>query len=217
MTNTSCSCNNASLTRPVYAYPHTATGGNNCAIQGGYVYRGCAMPWMNGQFIFGDYCSGRVWSGRNDGTALVEVTDRSTEVWGTSRQSIRSFGEDARGELYICGNGPIYKLVPATLADCNNNGIPDGCDIASGTSQDIDHNGIPDECQNPPPCPPCSADFDHDGDIGTDADIAAFFACLAGNCPSTPCAATADFNGDGDVGTDADIDSFFRVLGGSPC
>jgi probable HAF family extracellular repeat protein len=63
--------------------------------------------------------------------------------------------------------------------------------------------------------PVCSADFNHDGDTGTDADIEAFFACLAGNC----CAAcgSADFNGDGDVGTDADIEAFFRVLGGGGC
>ncbi len=61
----------------------------------------------------------------------------------------------------------------------------------------------------------CSADFNGDGDTGTDADIEAFFACLAGNC----CAicGTADFNGDGDVGTDADIEAFFRVLAGGSC
>jgi hypothetical protein len=60
-----------------------------------------------------------------------------------------------------------------------------------------------------------SADFDRDGDFGTDADIEAFFACLGGNC----CAecGSADFNADGDVGTDADIESFFRVLGGQAC
>src|SRR5262249_46756560 len=61
----------------------------------------------------------------------------------------------------------------------------------------------------------CSADFDGDGVTGTDADIGAFFACLAGSC----CAAcgSADFDGDGDTGTDADIEAFFRVLGGGPC
>ena len=60
-----------------------------------------------------------------------------------------------------------------------------------------------------------SADFNCDGDTGTDSDIEAFFACLAGNC----CAlcGSADFNGDGDIGTDADIESFFRVLAGGPC
>jgi subtilisin-like proprotein convertase family protein len=62
-----------------------------------------------------------------------------------------------------------------------------------------------------------SADFNCDGDIGTDADIEAFFACIGGNCPAAPCASTADFNGDGDIGTDADIEAFFRVLGGGHC
>jgi len=60
-----------------------------------------------------------------------------------------------------------------------------------------------------------SADFNGDGDTGTDADIAAFFACLGGNC--CPTCGSADFNGDGDLGTDGDIESFFRVLAGGPC
>jgi hypothetical protein len=62
-----------------------------------------------------------------------------------------------------------------------------------------------------------SADFNCDGDIGTDSDIAAFFACLSGSCPAAPCASTADFNADGDIGTDGDIEAFFRVLGGGSC
>jgi hypothetical protein len=60
-----------------------------------------------------------------------------------------------------------------------------------------------------------TADFNSDGDVGTDQDIEAFFNCLAGNC-CTYCG-SADFNADGDVGTDADIESFFRVLGGGAC
>jgi Kelch motif len=60
-----------------------------------------------------------------------------------------------------------------------------------------------------------SADFNGDGDVGTDADIESFFACLSGNCCTT--CGTADFNSDGDTGTDADIESFFSVLGGGPC
>jgi hypothetical protein len=68
------------------------------------------------------------------------------------------------------------------------------------------------------PPPTCgSADFDCNGDVGTDADITAFFSCLAGNCPAAPCHSTADFNGDGDVGTDTDIEAFFRVLAGGNC
>jgi hypothetical protein len=60
-----------------------------------------------------------------------------------------------------------------------------------------------------------SADFNHDGDVGTDGDIDSFFRCLAGDC--CPTCDSADFNGDGDLGTDADIQSFFSVLGGGPC
>jgi hypothetical protein len=62
-----------------------------------------------------------------------------------------------------------------------------------------------------------SPDFDCDGDPATDADIEAFFACLAGDCPPLPCQASADFNGDGDAATDADIEAFFRVLAGGSC
>jgi hypothetical protein len=62
-----------------------------------------------------------------------------------------------------------------------------------------------------------SPDFNCDGDVGTDADIESFFACIAGTCPAAPCTSTADFNNDGDVGTDADIETFFRVLAGGPC
>jgi hypothetical protein len=66
------------------------------------------------------------------------------------------------------------------------------------------------------PLPHCgSADFNHDGDVGTDADILDYFSCLSGFC--CPACDSADFNGDGDVGTDADIEAFFRVLAGGNC
>jgi hypothetical protein len=62
----------------------------------------------------------------------------------------------------------------------------------------------------------CTADFNNDGDTGTDADIESFFACLAGAC-CPACPPNTDFNGDGDSGTDADIEAFFRVLAGGSC
>ncbi|HYE63003.1 MAG TPA: hypothetical protein VD997_13485 [Phycisphaerales bacterium] len=67
----------------------------------------------------------------------------------------------------------------------------------------------------PPTCG--TSDFNGDGDIGTDQDIEAFFACLGGSCCDTCYEGGADFNGDGDTGTDQDIESFFRVLGGGAC
>jgi hypothetical protein len=91
--------------------------------------------------------------------------------------------------------------------------VPKGSETRIGIDRNL--NGVLD-FDEPPLPPPCgSADFNNDGDIGTDADIEAFFACLAGNC----CAAcgSVDFNFDGDIGTDADIEAFFRVLAGGNC
>ncbi|HYE61739.1 MAG TPA: PQQ-dependent sugar dehydrogenase [Phycisphaerales bacterium] len=180
-TSTSCACNNPSLVPPAYAY--LSGGTSECAVSGGYVYRGCAMPWLHGKYLFGDYCSGKVWTSVYDGTLLTEITDITAQVWsGQPRPAIYSFGQDASGELYICGsNGGVYRLVSTDVASqC-------GC----GTS-----------------------DFNHDGDVGTDQDIEAFFACLGGTCPAGE---DSDFNGDGDIGTDQDIEAFFRVLGGGWC
>jgi hypothetical protein len=66
-----------------------------------------------------------------------------------------------------------------------------------------------------PGVPTCTADFNGDGAAATDADIEAFFACIAGNCCGL--CGSADFNGDGDTATDGDIESFFRVLAGGNC
>ena len=80
------------LLSPALTY---ATGaGHNCAITAGYVYRG-SVPRLRGRYVFGDYCSGRIWSvvlrsGRATGKRLEPV----------KVPSLASFAEDARGELY---------------------------------------------------------------------------------------------------------------------
>jgi len=65
----------------------------------------------------------------------------------------------------------------------------------------------------PPPCG--SSDFNGDGELGTDQDIEAFFACIAGQCCLL--CSSADFDGDGDTATDGDIEAFFRALSGNHC
>jgi subtilisin-like proprotein convertase family protein len=108
----------------------------------------------------------------------------------------------------------LWVFVGAPLAGTWTLQVTDGAaqDVGNITSFAI-RNVSPLVC--PPACG--SADFNCDGDVGTDADIEAFFACLAGMCPAPPCMNSADFNGDGDVGTDSDIEAFFRVLAGGPC
>jgi hypothetical protein len=80
--------------------------------------------------------------------------------------------------------------------DCNVNGIPDGCDIASGASQDVDGNGIPDECLAP------DTDADDDGvpDV-SDACPQQAGVALCGGCPANACGlcgtdGLTDFDGD---------------------
>jgi len=90
------------LVFPIFDYGHDLS----CSVTGGYVYRGSAVPGAVGRYFAGDYCSGDVSSFRVvDG----EATDVRREPFRLSELS--SFGEDARGELYLVSLlGAIYKV-----------------------------------------------------------------------------------------------------------
>jgi glucose/arabinose dehydrogenase len=99
-------CDQTSLTLPAFEYDHS----QGCSITGGYVYRGAAIPQLQGVYFFGDYCQGWVRSFRYSVEGATELTD-----WPTLRPGgqITSFGEDNAGELYVVtGNGGVYKVVP---------------------------------------------------------------------------------------------------------
>lgn len=104
---------------PIHAYDHTV----GCAITGGYVYRGCTIPGLRGHYFFADYCSNQIWSFRFVGGLVQNFTNRTSElaVSGFSINQIVSFGEDARGEMYIVdqGGGEIYKIVPRCWVNCD--------------------------------------------------------------------------------------------------
>jgi hypothetical protein len=72
------------------------------------VYRGSAVPALRGFYLFGDFGSGHVWAKRGPGASRHLVQGLDGEV---SRLS--SFGEDARGELYMTSlAGSVFKIVP---------------------------------------------------------------------------------------------------------
>ena len=80
---------------------------DGCSVTGGYVYRGSSLPSLYGAYVYGDYCSGRIWALRHDGD---EVTEHMQIV--DSGLRIPSFAEDAAGELYVLSfDGTIYRLV----------------------------------------------------------------------------------------------------------
>jgi glucose/arabinose dehydrogenase len=99
-------CDQTDLVLPVLEYDHSA----GCSISGGYVYRGAAIPGLQGHYFYADFCADWVRSFRLDAGAVVEEAD-----WPTLRPGggILSFGEDAAGELYILSvAGRVSKIVP---------------------------------------------------------------------------------------------------------
>jgi len=98
-------CDQTGLTLPVVEYPHS----QGCAVSGGYVYRGSSYPGLDGFYVFGDYCSGRLWAfNADDVPAGLPIT--AVQV-GQVPFNISSFGEDEAGELYVVDiSGAIYRI-----------------------------------------------------------------------------------------------------------
>jgi glucose/arabinose dehydrogenase len=110
-------CDPGDLTYPIHEYSHVGNPSRCSSVTGGYVYRGSAIPDLQGTYFFADFCSGRIWSFRYDGATLTELTDRTNELSpgnGLSLGNISSFGEDATGELYLLSlTGEVFKMCPA--------------------------------------------------------------------------------------------------------
>jgi glucose/arabinose dehydrogenase len=91
------------LVAPIAVYE---TGSAGCSVTGGFVYRGRAVASARGRYFYGDYCSGTVWSLRVVGGRARTLRREPFRVG-----ELASFGEDARGELYLVSTaGRIYRL-----------------------------------------------------------------------------------------------------------
>jgi glucose/arabinose dehydrogenase len=92
------------LTPPVAEYSHD----QGCSVTGGVVYRGPSLPAWQGIYLFGDYCSGRVW-----GLLRTAQGAWQQSVLFENVGQITSFGEDEQGEVYLVDySGLIYVLGP---------------------------------------------------------------------------------------------------------
>ena len=91
------------LVEPVYVY---GRAGGNCSVTGGYVYRGSTIGEMNSRYIFGDYCSGKIWA--------LTLRDRK---WTSDELSIKvpnliGFAQDNNGEVYtLSQDGQISRII----------------------------------------------------------------------------------------------------------
>jgi glucose/arabinose dehydrogenase len=114
-----------SVVPPIAFYDH----GVGRSITGGYVYRGEGEA-MQGDYLFADFVTGRVWSLQLDGAP--SVTDRTAQIApdAGSITSPSSFGEDALGNLYLTDfDGDVFRVTPQTAA-------LDGADQISGAGGD---------------------------------------------------------------------------------
>ncbi|QXQ94938.1 sorbosone dehydrogenase family protein [Streptomyces sp. WY228] len=91
---------------PVHEYDRTGLG---CSVTGGFVYRGQALPDLQGSYVFSDYCDGTL---RTLQMADGEVT--GVGDLGVSAGEVISFAEGGDGELYVLGsNGTVSRVDPA--------------------------------------------------------------------------------------------------------
>ncbi len=101
-------CSEQGLVAPILEYTHEG----RCAVIGGLVYRGSAMPGLVGRYFYTDHCGGGLLSFRYRGGTAAEMRDHTPEVGVLAFPT--SFGTDARGELYVAASdGVVYRLVMA--------------------------------------------------------------------------------------------------------
>jgi glucose/arabinose dehydrogenase len=87
------------LVGPIAEYSH----GEGCSVTGGYVYRGRTIPALRGRYVFGDYCSGTIWS--------IPAKGGRMRVEPITVPQLVSFGESRAGELYaVSHEGVVYRL-----------------------------------------------------------------------------------------------------------
>jgi glucose/arabinose dehydrogenase len=101
-------CNRTGKRMPLLNYSHSSNG--RCAVTGGYVYRGSAIPDLRGWYVFGDYCSGEIWAV----PANSSRRPTKTVLRGPGGGNISSFGEDGSGNLYVVYlGGTVLRIDPA--------------------------------------------------------------------------------------------------------
>jgi glucose/arabinose dehydrogenase len=103
--NPATGCNRTGKLMPVVEYTHS----EGCSVTGGFVYRGTTIPSLVGRYVFGDYCSGRIWT-----VAKGAASPMTKSLLTDTNMLISSFGEDEHGELYVCDlSGTVYRFMPA--------------------------------------------------------------------------------------------------------
>ena len=138
-----CTAFSPTLVDPVFEY--NQSGSTGYSVTGGVVYRGCAIPELDGTYFFADYATGNIWSfvynGTGGYTGYQNRNELETSLEGYGVDNIASFGKDANGEVYIVdqNGGEIFKIIKASgdapcfdypIGDINQDCLVNGQDLA---------------------------------------------------------------------------------------
>jgi glucose/arabinose dehydrogenase len=99
-------CDTTGFALPYAEYSHDL----GCAVVGGHVYRGSRQPALVGTYLYGDFCSGRIWG------LVADDPSGTASLLLDSDLAIGSFGEAENGEVFVADmvGGGIYRLAAVT-------------------------------------------------------------------------------------------------------
>ena len=98
-------CDSPDLLDPIWWYPRN----EGASVTGGHVYRGTEIPELAGQYVYGDFISGRIW-------ALDVESDEPVNTELGQLGFVSAFGVDADGEMLVASfggsvrYGRIYRI-----------------------------------------------------------------------------------------------------------
>jgi glucose/arabinose dehydrogenase len=97
------------LVPPIAEYPHENAPLCNGSVTGGYVYRGFNIPGLRGWYLYGDFCSGKIFRLRYEsGSLTAQPVDAGIDLLALS-----AFGQDGFGEMYALElDGRVFRIDP---------------------------------------------------------------------------------------------------------
>ncbi len=104
-TANSCSASGPFI-EPVHAYGRT----DGISVTGGYVYRGGAIPSLQGDYLFSDFGSGTLWALERQANGSYQ---RRTLL--ETGRNVASFGQDNQGELYLVTTSGLFRIDPVVV------------------------------------------------------------------------------------------------------
>jgi len=127
-------CGADTLYLPIHEYSHDA---DECSVTGGYVYRGSAVPELTGYYLFGDYCSNRLWGLKYDGSEVTGFLDMTAQLNPAGQiDALAGIGEGGDGELYLVDregttSGEVYKIIQDPTGINDGDGLPAAVQLGS--------------------------------------------------------------------------------------